>query len=101
MAKKKEQYCGNCAWFYAEDTYGFGGCTHQFAVTRKCEYKCNVDKFVSREEMRHHLAVLTQIKRILRYQEVGEYTRVNVPPRKDQKKALDFVVEYVKTYSKL
>lgn len=96
MAKKKEQYCGNCAWFYAEDTYGFGGCTHQFAVIRNCEYKCNVDKFVSREEMRHHLAVLT---RLLRWTRDKEHR--HPVSWEDIMKAIEFAIDYIKTYNKL
>ena len=91
-----EKCCGGCCWFYAEDHYGYGGCTHQFAEIRKCDNECNVDKYVSREDMRHHLAVLLQHKRWF------HATNGLMPIDFDGiEKAIDFAVDYIKTFNKL
>ena len=33
------RYCGECAWFYGEDTYGYGSCPFKFADVRKCDQR--------------------------------------------------------------
>lgn len=94
--EQEEKRCGNCCWFYAEDTYGFGGCAHRFAEIRECGDKCNVDKYVSREEMRHHLAVLLLHKRWF-------HAPTGLMPIDFDgiEKAIDFAVDYIKTFNKL
>ena len=101
MKQRESKHCGNCCWFYAEDTYGWGGCTHQFAEMRNCEYKCNINKFTSRQDMRHYLAVILYTRRFLRAKIVRWRTLpiVDWIPLVDR--ALEFAYDYIKTYSQL
>lgn len=65
LLKDKDKYCGECCWFYGEDTYGYGFCPFRFADMHECGQKCDVpEKYVSRKEMRHHMAVLLQRLRV-------------------------------------
>ena len=96
--KQEEKYCGNCCWFYAEDTYGWGGCPFQFAVVRNCEYKCNKKEyFVSIEQMRHYQAVLLQANRYRRDQHVPSI--YNMPNPKELGAAIEFAYKYIKIFS--
>ena len=101
MSKKQEERCcGNCCWFYAEDTYGWGCCAFQFAVVRNCEYKCNKKEcFVSKEQMRHYQAVLLQANRYRRDNNVPSIYKM--PNPKELGKAIDFAVKYIKVFSNL
>ena len=98
--KKEGKNCGTCTWFYAEDTYGFGGCPFKFAEVRNCGDKCEVPlKYVSREQMRHHIAVLLQANRYRRDDNVPSIYRMPNPT--ELGKAIDFAVEYMKVFSEL
>ena len=48
----KERYCGNCCWFYAEDTYGLGICPFRFGDVVHCEDKCKNNEFISKKEQK-------------------------------------------------
>lgn len=95
--KKSDKYCGCCCWFYAEDTYGYGGCPFQFAEVRECGKKCNIDKFVSKEEMRHHLAVILNYIRNKRQGCFNDAAKW--PDELDE--PLIFAYRYIKIFSQL
>ena len=100
MKEEEEKCCGNCCWFYGEDTYGYGFCPFRFAETHECGQKCEVPlKYVSRQEMRHHMAVLIQANRYRRDQNVPSIYRMPNPT--ELGKAIDFSVKYMKTFSEL
>ena len=97
--KKEDKCCGLCAWFYAEDTYGCGVCPHEFAELKACEMCCTNEHFVSREQMRHYMAVLMQANRYRRDDHVPAIYRM--PNPKELGEAIDFAVEYMKIFSQL
>lgn len=93
MKKKVEKYCGECCWFYAEDTYGYGCCPYQFADIKRCDQKCNKpNEYVSEKEMRHYMAVMLQSYR----RHVSFYGRPD-----ELFKAIDFAYRYMKIFSNL
>ena len=96
----EEKCCGECCWFYGEDTNGYGICTFRFAELQECSQKCEVPlKFVSKKEMRHHMAVLLQANRYRRDDNVPSiYT---MPNPKELCEAIDFSVEYIRVFSNL
>ena len=96
---KNDNFCGECCWFYGEDTYGCGVCPFQFAELRLCDQPCNINKFISKQQMRHHLAVLTQANRYRRDRHVPAIYRM--PNPKELGKAIDFSINYIKTFSEL
>ena len=95
MSKQKEECCGHCVYMLGEDVYGNGMCAKIFAEMVKCNDKCHEDHFVSREDARHYLAVLTQHNRWRRDQHVTNYC-LPVNPT-ELGKAIDFVIDYTKT----
>lgn len=99
MKQVKEKCCGNCCWFYAEDTYGYGCCPFQFGEVGRCENKCVADEhFVSKDEMRHHRAVLLQYRRWN-----NSPCEINIyrPSLKDIDNAMKFASKYMKVFSNL
>lgn len=100
---KREQsgrFCGLCAWFYGEDTYGYGCCPFRFADVRKCDQPCEAgEHFVSKRRMRHHQAVLLQANRYLRDHNVPAVYRM--PNPKELVEAIDFAGEFIKVFSNL
>ena len=105
--KEIEKYCGNCCWFFGECTDGDGCCAkHYWEVPKdgndpmltRCDSKACED-FVSDDEKRHHLAVLTQHNRWRRSDEVPAIYKMPNPT--ELGKAIDFVCEFVKTFEKL
>jgi hypothetical protein len=99
--KEEEKYCGNCCWFYAEDTDGWGFCACQKGKdldTEHCSDMCE-DDFVSRQEMRHHMAVLLQHKRFLN--DKSELTMYRPVRIEDLHKAEEFAYRYMKVFSEL
>ena len=100
MKQKEEKFCGECCWLYGEDTYGYGFCPFRFAETHECGQKCEVLlKYVSKKEMRHHMAVLLQANRYRRDDHVPAIYRMTDP--KELGSAIDFAVEYMKVFSEL
>ncbi len=98
--KKREKFCGECCWFYAEDTYGYGCCPFRFAEVHQCEQKCEVtEKYVSKKAMRHYRAVLLQANRYHRDQHVPRIYRM--PDPKELGRAIDFASDYIKVFSNL
>lgn len=99
MASKKK-FCGECCWFYAEDTYGYGCCPFRFGESQRCDNQCNVtETFVSKAQMRHYQAVLLQANRYRRDQHVPAIYKMPNPT--ELGKAIDFSVKYIKTFSQL
>ena len=95
-----ERFCGLCAWFYGEDTYGYGCCPFKFADVRKCDQPCEAgEHFVSKKQMRHHQAVLLQANRYRRDQHVPAIYRMPNPT--ELGKAIDFAGEFIKVFSNL
>lgn len=100
MKKKEEKYCGECCWFYGEDTYGYGFCPYRFADVQTCGQKCEVPlKYVSIKEMRHHMAVLLQFNRYRRDHNFPPIYRM--PNPKELGRAIDFAYMYMKIFSEL
>ena len=96
--KDEEKCCGDCCWFYAEDTYGYGACPFQFAEVKKCDEECPITmKYVSRKEMRHHMAVLLQYQRYAH--DTGDNYRW--PSYDDRLRAMEFAYEYMKVFGNL
>ena len=94
----KDKFCGECCWFYAEDTYGYGCCPFRFAEVKDCEQPCEVPlKYISKEQMRHHMAVLLQFNRYRRDNE-GIYV---CPNPTEIGNAIDFAYNYMKIFSEL
>ena len=94
--KEEERCCGSCCWMFGENCDGDGCCAkHYLDKTPNCgDMPC--DDFFSYKDMRHHLAVLLQHKRWF------HATNGLMPIDFDGiEKAIDFAVDYIKTYSKL
>lgn len=97
MEKEAEKYCGECCWFYGEDTWGYGSYPYRFAELQRCSDKCPItEKYVSKEDMRHYMAVLLQANR---YRCVPSIYRM--PDPKELGKAIDFAYNYIKIFSNL
>lgn len=94
----KDKFCGECCWFYAEDTYGYGVCPFRFAEVKDCEQPCEVPmKYVSRKKMRHHMAVLLRQKRWMDDDMFIHYA----PDGDDVSEAIEFAYNYIKIFSEL
>lgn len=100
LKDKDEKCCGNCCWFYGEDTYGYGSCPFRFAELQGCSEKCPItEKYVSKEQMRHYQAVLLQANRYRRDDNVPSIYRM--PNPKELGKAIDFAYNFIKIFSEL
>lgn len=96
----KEKFCGECCWFCHEDTDGFGICyqlNKPLGDIFGCSHICHIQKFVSREEMRHHMAVLLRHKRWMDDDMFIHYA----PDGEDVSEAIDFAYNYIKIFSNL
>lgn len=111
-----EKCCGNCCWFYGEMTCGDGFCVKAenggYADFFHCSDMCRWGKikedgsfdyaFVSREDMRHHMAVLLQADRWYRATHDKENSALRyMPDPIDYRVALAFAYQYMKVFSKL
>lgn len=96
LLKDKERCCGNCCWFYGECTDGWGQCICQNCDTDSmhCSDMCE-DDYVSRQEMRHHMAVLLQ------YHRADEDMNYRFPGGDSLEEAVVFAYKYMKVFSKL
>ena len=99
-------YCGDCCWFYCEQSDGEGFCIlrkGEYADIVGCDVKCtevfDSSQFVSREEMRHHIAVLIQANRYRRDRHVPSI--YGMPNPIELGKAIDFSVKFLKSFGKL
>lgn len=64
----------------------------------RCDMCCR-DSFVSRKEMRHHMAVLLQWERYM--SDRSELTLYRAPSLADRNKAMKFAYKYMKVFGKL
>lgn len=78
-----------------EDIFGSGMCAKIFAELVNCADSCHKDHFLSREQMRHYIAVLIQHNRWRRDNNVPN-ARKPVNPT-ELGKAIDFAIDYLKT----
>lgn len=97
---KEERCCGNCCFFKHEDTDGWGIC-YQDPLSKFCNCEMPVSEhnncgFVSREQMRHHMAVLLQANRYRRDQHVPSIYKM--PDPTELGRAIDFAVLYMRTF---
>ena len=93
----EEKCCGGCCWFCFEETDGWGQCMHQEECDlMHCSDLCTTDKYVSHEEMRHHMAVLLQATRW-----IEDSANRRMPTAKDYSEAIAFAYKYMKRFSKL
>ena len=97
----KERFCGNCCWFYAEDTYGFGICPFRFGDVVHCEGKCKNNEYVSKKEMRHHMAVLLQFNRYWKDKYLHFPSLYKMPKQSEVSRAIEFSVRYMKVFREL
>lgn len=102
MKQQEDKCCGNCCWFKHEDTDGWGMCysnrNQYLANPRHCsDASCNA--YISRQTMRHHLAVLICHNRWRRDNHVPSIYKMQDP--KEIGKAIDFVIDYIKTFMEL
>lgn len=99
-------YCGDCCYFFAECTDGDGCCAKHYwdvsedgnPMVASCSQPA-CDDYISRQEKRHHLAVLLQHNRWRRDNEVPNSRRMVNPT--ELGKAIDFVIDYIRTYDKI
>ena len=95
--EKCEQCCGSCCHFKYEDTDGWGQCVFTHCGMSHCSDLCTADEHYATEtEKRHYMAVLTQLNRYRRDDNVPSIYRM--PDPKEVGKAIDFLVEYSKLY---
>jgi hypothetical protein len=99
LLKDKDKFCGECCWFYAEDTDGYGLCPLALMESKRCDEPCTNGEFVSKEEMRHHMAVLLQANRYRRDDNVPSIYRM--PDQKELGLAIDFAYRYMKIFGEL
>ena len=102
MKEEEEKCCGDCCWFAFECTDGDGTCfsneNEYLDSARWCsDPPCK--GYVSRQEMRHHMAVLIQANRYRRDQNVPSIYRMPNPT--ELGKAIDFACKYMKVFSEL
>lgn len=98
--KDGEKCCGNCCWFYAEVTDGDGFCANLFAEMTYCEDECSIpSEYVSKEQMRHYMAVLLQANRYRRDNHVPAIYKM--PDPKELGRAIDFSYKYMKVFREL
>lgn len=91
---KEDKLCGECCWFYGEMTDGEGLCAHNPMFNEFCNTcgspACN--DYVSRQEMRHHMAVLLQAVR----RHIAFYGKKDALTD-----ASEFAYKYMKVFSEL
>ena len=99
--KQEERCCGNCCWFKHENADGWGTC-YVTPLNDFCNCEMRAEKcfrYVSNEQMRHHMAVLLQANRYRRDQHVPAIYKM--PNPKELGEAIDFAVGYMKTFERL
>lgn len=99
MTKINERFCGDCCWFSGEDHYGYGLCPFRFGDAAHCGDGCTTNEFVSRKEMRHHMAVLLQLNRYRRDTHFPGIYRT--PKPSEVSRAIEFSVRYMKVFREL
>lgn len=97
MEKETEKCCGECCWFCFEETGGWGQCMQMDVCdSMHCSDLCTTDEYISREEMRHYMAVLLQATRFCK-----DPTLYYMPKSNDIIEAQAFAYKFMKVFSKL
>ena len=99
---KEERCCGDCCWFKHEDVSGWGICYHSSVGYLDGSRNCAMNAckhYVGEAEFRHLVAVLIQANRYRRDNHVPSIYKM--PNPKELGKAIDFAVEYMKTFDKI
>ena len=96
LLKDKDKYCGECCWFYGEDTFGYGLCPLALMEQKRCDEPCTNGRFVSREDMRHYQAVLLQFGRYMKDSFIHK-----MPKQIEVVRAIDFAYDFIKVFSEL
>lgn len=97
----KERCCKYCAWFYEEEFDGMGWCAkHSNQADEYPVHRDNIwcPKYIHRDDMRHHVAVLMLHNRWRRSPIVPAIYRMQ--NGEDIGKAIDFAIDYIKTFMK-
>ena len=99
MTKINEKFCGDCCWFSGEDHYGYGLCPFRFGDAAHCGDECTTNEYVSRKEMRHHMATLIQYNRYMK--DTHWPIIYKSPLQSELEKAIEFSVRYMKVFREL
>lgn len=101
--KQNEPCCGNCCWFQDEDRNGWGTClkASEFNMANGLTHRSGICKkeYISVKEMRHYIAVLILHQRWRRSDKPTGFYQMQNPI--EIGKALDFVINYTKTFMEL
>lgn len=96
MENNEEKSCGNCCWFCFEDAYGEGQCYGEDDSAAVMCDKPACDLYASRQEMRHHMAVLLQMSRY----EKDPLSHLS-PWYIEKDNAIKFAYRFMKVFGKL
>lgn len=97
--ENSETCCGFCCWFHSQSDR-YGQCRFRPGEAVRCDECCTADgNYVSRQTMRHYLAVLLQANRYRRDNNVPSCYKMPRPTEIGE--AIDFAYKYIKTYSAL
>jgi hypothetical protein len=96
VIEELDPVCGGCCHFKYEDCDGWGQCVFGKCGMVHCSDLCSCEHYASETEKRHYMAVLTQMNRYRRDDNVPSIYRM--PDPKEVGKAIDFLVEYSKLY---
>ena len=110
LQKNSDQFkpcCGDCCWFKFEDIEGYGICEKPHGIAKKrqacgCVQQCSdasCKNYISEQQAERYLHVLTEHNKWRRDDNVP-----NSMPMQDPTEiglAIDFAVDYIKTFMKL
>ena len=97
--KKEEKYCGSCCYMAGEDCYGYGMCAYIFGELVRCSDKCHNDHFVNKDDAERYIKVLEAHNKWRRDEHVQNSMPMQDP--KEIRLAIDFAVDYIKTFMEL
>lgn len=96
---KEEKCCGDCCWMIGEDCYGYGMCAYIFGEHVRCFDKCHNEHFVDKDDAERYIKVLEAHNKWRRDEHVPNSMPMQDP--KEVGKAIDFAVDYCKTFMEL
>ena len=99
MPKKEEKRCGNCCWMAHITGADTGYCLKRDFGVENDEESIHCPHFVSNSEKRRHTAILIRHNRWRRDQNVPSIYQPQHP--REIGKAIDFAIDYIKTFMKL
>ena len=95
--RKEEKCCGNCCWFKQEDLSEWGDCYKKKIPDQMVYCENNACKnYISEQQAERYLHVLTEHNK---WRRGDNSLRMQDP--KELGKAIDFAVDYIKTFIKL